>query len=260
MIFCVTKNQLQALVENAIRGFLTEEILKFTRDGMSLEEMLKQQIDESGSFAEALETAIKRFTSKTENVEVHLALDLVTLYNFGPKKEIGICFEMKSGFNKKVSTLSDLTTNIKSATHIDCRIRSKKEEWHFQIKRYPSEYLKFTQKAIIEYLEKVFEKYGEMTDTHLILLLQPTLEAATTPLDFKKMHQALVLMGNKISFDQVALIFNANNKKISLVRIFPDFKIAAKPLQFLSEKYQEMQNKWENQMHNQLKKTNPNNY
>jgi len=74
------------------------------------------------------------------------------------------------------------------------------------------------------------------------------------------MHQALVLMGNKISFDQVALIFNANNKKISLVRIFPDFKIAAKPLQFLSEKYQEMQNKWENQMHNQLKKTNPNNY
>ncbi len=256
MVFCGTKNQLQALIENAIRDFLNEEILKFVQDGMSLEEMLKQQTEESGPFAEAATAVIKRFTSKTENVEVMLSLELSVLYDFGPKEEIGICFEMKSGFSGKVFVLSDLTANIESATHIDCRIRSKTKEWHFQIKRYPSEHLEFTQEAIIKYFGEIFEKYGKMTGTNLVLLLQPILEAATIPLDFKKIHQALVLMGDKVSFDEVALIFNANNKKISLARIFPDLKIASKPLQFRSEKYQEMQRNWENQVRSQLNKDN----
>lgn len=248
MMICIHRNQLYALVENEIRELVDNEALKFTREGMSLGEMVRQQIDETGPFNDALAAAIRKFTNRTEHVEIQVALDLSNLYDFGPQDEILICFEMNKGFRGRISTLSDLVTNIESATHVDCTIRSKKKEWRFQIKRYPSEYLEFTQEAIIAYLQEIFGKYGVMKGTNLILLLQPRGKAATTPLDFEKVHQALVSMKEVISFDKVAITFNANNKDILLISVFPDFQIGSKPLQFRSEKYQEEQRNWKERM------------
>lgn len=235
-------------MENKIKELVDNEILKFTRKGVLLQAMMKQQIDESGPFNDALTTEIKKFTNKTENVEIQIALDLSTLYDFGPQNEILVCFEMKGEFLGKISTFSDLTTNIESATHVDCTIRSKNKEWHFQIKRYPSEYLEFTQEAIIAYFRDTFGKYGRMNGTTLIILLQPTGKAVTTPLDFKKIHQALTSMREAVSFDEVAITFNANNKSIMLARVFPDFRMGSKPLQFRSEKYREEERDWEGRM------------
>ncbi len=247
-MFCCRRNQLRALMENEIKELVANEALKFAEEGMSLEEMVKQQTEESGSFNGALTAAIEKFTNRTENTEVYIALELSTLYNFGPPDEILICFEMKKGFSGKISRLSDLTANMESATHIDCAIRSKTKEWHFQIKRYPSEHLEFTQEAIIAYLREIFGKYGGMKGTNLVMLLQPSGEAATAPLNLEKIHQALVSMREVISFDEIAVTFNANNRSILLARVFPDFQIGSKPLQFRSEKYQEEQREWERRM------------
>jgi len=253
-MFCIPKNKLKALLEREIVEFLDEERLKFSKKGMSLEEMVKQQTEESGPFDAAVTAAIERFTNKTENVEVHLAIALANIYDFGPPEQVTICFEMKSKFNGKVNSLNDLTTNIENYTHVDCAIQSSGEEWRFQIKQYPSTYLDFTTEGIVNYLEKIFAKYGDMADTKLILLLQPdTQEAAMTELDFKAMHQRLLSMAKNISFSEVAIVFNENMKIISLIRVFPDFKKGKTPLQFLSPKYKDIQKKWEDEMRGQQK-------
>jgi len=251
MMFCIPKDELSLLLENEIKRFTFEEILKFFETGLTLEEMAEQQINESGPFNEACTVAIKKFSNKTENVEIHLALSLSDIYSLGPKNEISICFEMKDDFNKKISNLSDLTANIECATHIDCSIVSRKKEWRFQMKRYPSEYLKFNDKKIISYLKKIFSKYGEMADTNLIILLQPTQKAATTPINFEKIYQSMKSIASKISFGEVSFIFNANMKNIMLIRVFPDFIKTKVPLKFKSPKYQELQKKWEEEIRKQ---------
>lgn len=254
MMFCIPKNQLKALLEREVVEFLDEERLKFSKKGMSLEEMVKQQTEESGLFDMAVTVAIEGFTNKTENVEVHLAIALANIYDFGPPEQVTICFEMKSKFDGQINSLNDLTANIENYTHVDCAIQSSGDEWRFQIKRYASTYLDFTTEGIVSYLEKTFAKYGDMASTKLILLLKPdTQEAAMTQLDFKAIHERLTSMTKSISFSEVGIVFNENMKTISLVSVFPDYKKGKTPLQFLSPKYKDIQKNWADEMRRQQK-------
>ena len=183
-------------------------------------------------------------------MEIHLALSLSAIYDLGPKNEIAICFEMKNGFNGKISTFSDIVANIENATHVDYSLICRKTEWCFQIKRYPSAYLKFSENGILAYLKKLFnEKYGEMSDINLIILLQPEQEAATTPINFENIYQSVKPMPRKISYGEVSFIFNANMKDMMLIRVFPGFVKTKMPLEFKSPKYQELQNRWAEEIH-----------
>jgi len=252
MRFCISRDKLILLLENEIKKFTFEEILRFSKAGFALGEMIKQQISDSGPFNEALAEAIKKFTNKTENVEINIALSLSAIYDLGPKNEIAICFEMKNGFNGKISTFSDLTANIESATHVDCSLICRKTEWCFQIKRYPSAYLEFSENGISAYLKKLFnEKYGEMSDINLIILLQPEQEAATTPINFGNIYQLVKSMPRKISYGEVSFIFNANMKDMMLIRVFPEFIKTKMPLELKSPKYQELQNRWAEEIRKQ---------
>jgi len=96
MKFCIFRNKLLSLLESEIEEITFGEILRFSKTGFVLEEMMKQQINDSGPFSEALTTAIEKFANKTENVEIHLALSLSAIYDLGPKNEIAICFEMNT--------------------------------------------------------------------------------------------------------------------------------------------------------------------
>ena len=155
---------------------------------------------------------------------------------------------MKDGFNGKARSLSELVANIKDATYIDCVIRNKTSEFRFQIKRFPSEYLDFSQEGILSFLDGIFRKYTDMSDTNLVILLQPAEEATTTPLDFETIHQALKPKASQISFGEVSFLFNANMESITLRRVFPDSAQKSTPLRLRSEKYQELQRKWKDEM------------
>ena len=64
------------------------EVAKFIREGLSLEEISRQQEEETGPYYEEVEDAIEKFSNKTENIEVMSAITLAQIYDFNPKEEI----------------------------------------------------------------------------------------------------------------------------------------------------------------------------
>ena len=248
MLFCTKINDLQRVLENEMIQNTDREVAKFIREGLSLEEISRQQEEETGPYYEEVEDAIEKFSNKTENIEVMSAITLAQIYDFNPKEEILICFEMKDKFDGRAVTLSDFTKNFKTDTHVDCAIRLRDKEWRYQITRYNSKHQNFTDEGIISYIKNVLVGYGNMSDTALILLLQPLEDAAISSLNFEKIHKALLAIAKSITFKEISLAFNANMKTLSLVRVFPKLEHGGVPLQMRSPKYQKIQEIWEDEM------------
>ena len=130
----------------------------------------------------------------------------------------------------------DIEKNINGDTYIDCSIKSNEKQFNFQIKRYPQSSHAYTNEAINNYIEKTIDSYGNMKGAILIILLQPNSESQDD-FSFEKIYEYMLTIKKKVSFDEINFIFNAMNRKISLLQIFPNYKDTSKPLELLSDKY-----------------------
>ncbi|PIQ68298.1 MAG: hypothetical protein COV91_04855 [Candidatus Taylorbacteria bacterium CG11_big_fil_rev_8_21_14_0_20_46_11] len=249
--FCISKDKLHVLLEKEVIEAADREVFNFRTAGLSLEEIVKQQTEEYGSFNDAISRTIKKFNHVTTHVEMHVALQLSDIYNLGPENEIKICFDMKDDFSGNIATLTDIVKNVETDTHVDATIQFNGGQARFQIKRYPSEYLTYDETNILSFLNRIFCKYGTMSDTNLIILLQPASKDTFKSISFKKIHQSLQASMNKISFGEVSFLFNANMEDITLMRVFPNLQSGSTPLRLLSEKYQDLKKKWADRVHNQ---------
>ncbi len=127
------------------------------------------------AFAEAIADSTARFANKTENVEIITSFDLAEFYFPGENPQI--CFSVKDDFLSDTSVSYDsLIEGIESNTPIDCSIGANGREFHFQIKRYPQEYLAHTREALTNYIIDTISGYGSMKGTILIVILQPNTE------------------------------------------------------------------------------------
>lgn len=239
--FCISKIKLKKLLEIKTQERLMGQIEKF-KSSLSLQEMFSQMENGIGIFDEAMNRDTARFTNKTENVEAFLAIDLSDLYF--PDEEPEICFEMKKGFpSSSEITFDELIAGVECDTHIDCSIKGNQKSFDFQIKRYPQAFLEHTTEGLTKYIKETVGGYGDMSNTILIILLQPNTEAPSD-IDFPKIHQNLQSIKNKISFQEIDLLFNDKNQYIIWHQVFPLSGHYKKPLVLLSDRYKKEQDKW----------------
>mgnify|MGYP001578198932 CR=1 FL=1 len=239
--FCISKNKLKKLIEIKTQERLFTQIKKF-KGSFALEEMFEQMENGSGIFDDSMIADTTKFTSKTENVEAFLAIDLSDFYF--PNEESEICFEMKSGFSIPVEIDYDtLIKEIECDTHIDCSVRSKGKVFNFQIKRYPQAHLEHTTESLTKYIKETVNGYGNMAGSILIILLQPNTETPSE-INFKEIHKNIMSIKDKISFEEINFLFNDKNQYIMWHQVFPECGHCKKPLVLLSERYQKEQEKW----------------
>lgn len=189
------------------------------------QEAERQIMAQSGPIVDKINEVAESLAKKTENVELITGLGLADLY-FGPDSKTSISFEMKPGFaGGKLSTYADLIANIATSTHIDCSISDGKQNYDFQIKRYPQAYLEHTNEAFLKWLEEVLQGYSEMSGTTLVIILQPNIPPTQKTLfDFPRLSSELSARSNSITFDGIALTYTDSRRDGEysvLHRIYP---------------------------------------
>ena len=238
--YCIPKNDLYALLEQRQKAMLNRVMAQFPR--LTSQEMVAQMEREEGEFNEAVKAERLAFAKKTSNVEIVLAFQLADFYF--PDLNPEICFEMRRGFSANNDVSYDsVVAGIENDTAIDCAIRADGRGFNFQIKRYPQEYLAHTREAIAAYIKKTLTGYGDMKGAILVLLLQPNTEAPND-LNFRQVHEDMLAMEDKISFDEIDLVFNNRMQTMRWQQVFPECGHYDKPLELSSDKYKAQQEEW----------------
>ena len=201
--------------------------------GQEIIDQIKNDFGEVGTF---IKKDTDKLTNKTENTEILMAFDLADFY-FGLEKNPDICFDMRNDFKvNSITNYNEFVSQIESYTDIDCTIKDSLRSFDFQIKRFPQKYLEHDNETIIKYLEKeVFPHYTENNRMILAILLQPYPPFSNSDLDFKILNEYLISIKEKINFSEIVFVFNINNEKMALSRVYPDYVSSTKQMELLSK-------------------------
>ena len=224
-------NELLTLYVTSQREFVSQILIAFSFR-YSEEEIRSQVSLVSGEIVDEINARTESFARRTENVEFLMSIGLSDFY-FGEEAETKISFEMRRGFNGEIKTYEDLIQNIESSTHIDCSISFENEVRHFQIKRYPQEYLKHTNEAFLNYLDQqIIPHYSNMVGTTLVVILQPNPSHTPKEFRFEELAEALHERAETITFDEVALAYSDATGGVEnsfLHRLHPYYEISSIP-------------------------------
>lgn len=244
--FCITKSAFQALLMQRQKAMLRRVMESFA-DNLSQQEMAAQMEREEGVFSDAMKVENAKFAAKTANVEIVVAFQLADFYFPGVDAEL--CFEMQEDFSPDSATSYDnIVADIENDTAIDCTIKADGRHFNFQIKRYPQEYLSHTHAALTKYIKKTLTHYGNMKGTGLVLLLQPNTEERNDELSFKGVHEDMMAIKDKITFDEIVFVFNDQMQSMRWQQVFPAYGYSEKPLELQSDKYKAQQESWKNKL------------
>lgn len=235
--FCIPKNVLYELYLKKQKGRVFSVLEKFGNN-FSGQEIINQVKNDTGEVGTFVQKDTDKLTNKTENTEILMAFDLADFY-FGLETNPEICFDMRNDFkSESVRSYDNLVSQIESYTDIDCSIKDSEQSFDFQIKRFPQKYLEHNNETVIKYFEEdVFPHYTKNNNMILAVLLQPHPPFSDSDLDFKILNQYLVSIKEKINFSEIIFVFNINNEKLALSRVYPDYVSSTKPLELLSDKY-----------------------
>ena len=240
--FCISKIALNDLLMQRQKGVLLMLLERF-KDTFSQAEIVAQMEAGTGAFSEAMTAEINKFSNKTENAEIITSFHLADLYF--PDSDPEMCFEMRRDFTADKATSYDgIVAGIENDTEIDCSIKADGRQFNFQIKRYPQKYLPHTREALTKYITETIAGYGSMKGRSLVLLLQPDTEERNDQLSFKQVHEDMVAIKEKISFDEITFVFNDRNQQIFWQQVFPQYGHSVIPLLLLSDKYKAQQEEW----------------
>lgn len=235
--FCISKNNLIQLFWKQTTEERLNNVLEKFSSQYSILEMSEQIKTETGEVGEYFKTEMKKFRTKTENVEIAHAITLADFYF--PEADPFICFEMKSGFKKDhVDTYKELFENMDHDTEIDVLIKKDNQQFKFQLKQYPEEYKDWSVIKVIEYLDNSIlptSQYNNDSNRDLIIAIyiQPKLNTQINiSQDFKKIHQHLV--AKEIKLLEINFLFNLNIEFMVWHQVFPQLGHYKIPWQKLS--------------------------
>ena len=185
---------------------------------------MRQMADDNSPMMQAVITHTQSWAKLTANVEILQALGLADFY--WPHSLTEIAFELKTDVTpSSIRSYDDLVAGMETKTHVDCQISGDGQTRSFQIKRHPQQYLDQTNEAFLEWLtKKVFRGYGDMRGTILAVSLLPAVGFAQCPLDFAALAKSLVDLKQTITFDEVVLCWNEQNRYMKLHRVYPTHK------------------------------------
>lgn len=193
----------------------------------NLNGLLKQQPIQKISREVLLQDA-KRFTKNTLTVEVFSSLYLSDFY-FETNEHTNICFDMKSSLDPKkfkdgTPSYDQLAQWINPDTAIDCYISDELKEIRFQIKRYPEPYRSIHTDDLKTFILVTAKKYGDMTDTILVIILQPEKPYEYQDVDWYALAKYFAF--SKKHFKEIVFLLNVVGKDLSLCTVYPgyDFK------------------------------------
>lgn len=191
---------------------------------------LEQQLDKGeGEIVDSVNEIAATSAPNNANVEVFTALGLADFYY--PDTEAEIAFEISDKVDPtSITTYEELTSAFETDTPVDCRVFSGDETLNFQIKRYPHPHLEFAPKAIVSWFEKVIGHYGDMSDTKLCILLQPSGDYKEGVLDIGKVITGIQALSEKISFNEVMFTYNEGMQHMVLHKVHPETKRLLVPL------------------------------
>lgn len=192
-------------------------------------EILRQVEIGKGDFYDDWAKEIAYFANESLHVECLIAVDLCEFY-FGIKESGHVCFVKKDDSEvENIESLAELKSVIKQSDDVDFVIRNDKASRIVQLKRYPGLYLKFDKSSILSFLTKKMAGYTETNNT-FALLLQPRPEDLFSFELIKDIHDDLLHMKDKINFGEILIVFNLNNEKMTLARVYPSFDVVDKPI------------------------------
>lgn len=220
--FRIKRSKLLSLF-NEFRGKSIAKIIRHFGSELSDHEMSRQIIEKTGPVHEAAEAFYKKFGSNTDNIEIMTSLSLSDFY-FDPLSDPELEFEMRRDFKAKaVWSYEELTKNLDKNTYIDACVSLGTERYVFQIKGYDERWFSHTNKEIVKRILEIVDGYGsDMHGTILLLTIQPKAAYARTSLDFNKLTSDLEPHKEKISFDEVLLVYtDGGTNSTVLQRILP---------------------------------------
>ncbi len=243
--FCISKTNFNNLLMRDREAMLKRVMGRFA-ETMTLQEMATQMERGEGAFDDAIKAEHAKFSNKTENVEIIVALQLADFYF--PDINAELCFEMRRDFSPDSAVYDSIVAGIESDTAIDCSVKAEGRQFNFQIKRCPQEHLPHTRVALTGYIKKTLAHYGDMKGTRLVLLLQPNTEAQNTELSFKQVNEDMLAIKDKITFDEIVFVFNNQMQNMRWYQVFPACGYNDRPLTLLSDKYKAQQEEWRNKI------------
>ena len=210
------KEKVRANYERLLKAFSKQE--------------LEQQLDKGeGEIVDSINEMAATAGADNANVEVFTALGLTDFYY--PDTEAEIAFEISDKVDPaSITKYEQLTSAFETSTPVDCRVSSGEETLNFQIKRYPYPHLEFTPEAIVSWFEKVIGHYGDMSDTKLCILLQPSGDYKEGVLDIGKVTTGIQALSEQISFNEVVFTYNEGMQHMVLHKVHPEAKRLLIPL------------------------------
>ena len=227
--FRTSRENLQALFSEPIRRFTTENFYRLLETYTRTE--IEQQIASgAGPVIDQIAAHTATLAANTSNVEIMTALSLSDFY--WPHSDTEISFELRRGVAPaSVTSYEQLIASLENNTHIDCQISADNVTRSFQIKRYPLLRLGNTNEEFLRWLdEDVIRRYGNMTGTILVVILQPDGTPEQALLNPSELATSLVAMAEQITFDEVVLTYNDQGQHFVLHKLYPEHRRILIPL------------------------------
>lgn len=166
-------------------------------------------------------------SSESRDYEYYVAIfDLYELFN----KDCEICYRLNNKFTLRKSVINTIDDLIRFREEFpDVIVRFKKKYFEFELKRYKG---KINLESLYDFvLKKIIKRYSGKTN--YLILLQGEPGSKLSYVMFKKLHEKLKKEGKFPGY--LGLSFNAGNKDMVLVRIFPELNQFKRPLRSGSE-------------------------
>lgn len=166
-------------------------------------------------------------SSESRDYEYYVAIfDLYELFN----KDCEICYSLNKKFALRESVINTIDDLIYYREEFpDVIVRFKKKYFEFELKRYKG---KINLESLYDFIvKKIIRHYSGKTN--YLILLQSEPGSKLSYLMFKRLHKKLKQEGNFPGY--LGISFNANNREMVSVRIFPELNQFKRPLRNGSE-------------------------
>lgn len=215
-LLCFSRAELEALHHDMQILLMKKEMHK---QGVTLEDLEQDwELGRSERFRQLAYPAASLTAQDRDEHEVFFAWQI--LHEFF-QEEDSICFEASRDYvpgKTQIETMQDLHRYRDDALG-DCIIKSKDGYRIFQLKRYRGA---LTAPDLSEFIKNKIDKYGNLGDTNLLVILQPQLpDVYLDDIDFDALHVSLKEARLRIDA-QILLAFNANNNFSVIYQLYPD--------------------------------------
>jgi len=213
--YCASFETVRDLYAQHIKSMSREDYDDWAKK-LSRTEIKKQLDVQKGGIIDSIRNRIKTIIKQTEFVEFIAALQLADFYFPNANKDI--YFELKRNTKSEdIKSYQDLVDSFESRTHIDCEVRSGGQKISFQIKR---DYSDHTPAGFATWLnKKVFDKYGDMGGTTLVVFLGIPADGSVIDID-KFYSEFIKTCLEHISFDKVCLLYHDGGSKHMVLHEF----------------------------------------